>query len=108
MELRRVAAELGFSLAYSLFHTAALARETITWHIRHSHPILLCVDVASDGPWQHWICIVGASKRGVTIADSARPGPVVQRISWTRLMQRLAVWVDEKTNRYDIYPLIEK
>ena len=103
--IHSVARTLGFTTVHGLYRTAALTQETICWHIRQGHPVLCCVDVATDGPWQHWVCIVGAGRYGVTLADSARPGPVMRRHTWKQFMRRLAVWEDAKTNRYDIYPL---
>lgn len=106
VHLRCAARAAGYRLEYAKFATAELARETITWHVRHGHPVLLCVDTATDGPWQHWIAVVGAGAYGVTVADSARPGPVVRKHSWRALMRRLAVWETGKTNRYDVYYLV--
>lgn len=103
--LHAVARSLGFTTWHRLSHSAALTQEMIRWHIKRSEPVLLCVDMATDGPWQHWITVVGAVTSYVTICDSARPGPVVRRHSWKQLMRRLAVWEDAHTNRYDIYAL---
>jgi ABC-type bacteriocin/lantibiotic exporter with double-glycine peptidase domain len=75
--------------------TPTFARETIRVHT----PVLLCVDVGADGPFQHWVAVVHTTKQYVTIADSARPGPVVQRITWRRLFQRFHVYGE----RYYIY-----
>jgi hypothetical protein len=99
---------LGFRTGHRLTHSAAMVQDIVRWHIRRSEPVLCCVDTASDGPWQHWICIVGAAKNYVTVADSARPGPVMRRHTWKRFMQRLAVWEDGKTNRYDLYALLDR
>jgi hypothetical protein len=99
---------LGFRTWHRMTYSAAMAQECVRWHIKRGEPVLCCVDVDRDGPWQHWVCLVGASKRGVTVADSARPGPVVYRQSWKRFMQRLAVWEDGQTNRYDVYALIPR
>lgn len=103
--LHATARALGFTTYHTLTHSAAMVQATIRWNIRAGRPVLCCVDVATDGPWQHWICIVGAGAYGVTVADSARPGPVVRRHSWKQFMRRLAVWEDERTNRYDLYAL---
>lgn len=104
--LHSIARSLGFSTEHGCYHTEELARESIRWHVQAGHPVLCCVDVDRDGPWNHWIVLVGAAKRYVTWVDSARPGPVVQRASWPRLFQRLGVRVDASTRRYDIYPLV--
>ena len=104
--LHATARTLGFTTRHYKFNTSGLTQATIRWHVRHGHPMLCCVDSATDGPWQHWIAVVGAGGYGVTIADSARPGPVVRRHTWKQFMRRLAVWEDAHTNRYDIYALI--
>jgi hypothetical protein len=106
VHLRCAARACGLRLEYAKFHTLALTQETIRWHVRQGHPVLLCVDTATDGPWQHWIAVVGATAQYVTVCDSARPGPVVRRHTWKQLMRRLAVWEGERMNRYDVYALV--
>lgn len=107
-EIERVAKELGFTLAWSTWHSAAGASAEILRCIGAHEPILLCVDKEPEfGAWAHWIAVVAANARGVTIVDSSRPGPAVRRISWKLLMRRLAVFERDGVNRYDLYPLIE-
>jgi ABC-type bacteriocin/lantibiotic exporter with double-glycine peptidase domain len=107
-ELERVAKELGFTLAWSTWHSAAGASAEMLRCLRAHEPVLLCVDKDSEsGAWAHWIVVVGATARTVTIVDSSRPGPAVRRISWKLLMRRLAVFERDGVNRYDLYPLLE-
>lgn len=105
-KLYAAARALGLWLPHYKYNTEALTQESIRWHIKAGHPVLCCVDVDRDGPWNHWVCLVGAATSYVTICDSSRPGPVIQRVSWARLFQRLGVRVDPRTRRYDIYPLV--
>lgn len=103
-----VAKELGFAMPWSEWHSAAGASAEILRCIRAHEPVLLCVDKEPEfGAWAHWIVVVWATSRTVTIVDSSRPGPPVRRISWKLLMRRLAVFERDGVNRYDLYPLIE-
>jgi hypothetical protein len=101
------AASLGFNLPWSTWYTAAEASAEILRCINIGEPVLMCVDRDPEGPWAHWITVVGATSRNVKIVDSSRPGPAVRRLTWTQLMQRLAVFVRDGVNRYDLYPLLE-
>jgi ABC-type bacteriocin/lantibiotic exporter with double-glycine peptidase domain len=106
-ELEEGTKDLGFKLLWSTWHSAADTSTELLRCLCAHEPVLLCVDRDAEGPWAHWIVVVGATARRVTIADSSRPGPAVRHISWKTLMRRLAVFERDGVNRYDLYPLIE-
>lgn len=102
--LRRAAAELGCRLGHEVHASEAPVRRSLRAHLAGGAPVLLCVDRDSDGPWAHWIVAVGATARHVTICDSARPGPVVRRMTWRAFLDRACMYhLGEK--RFDLYPL---
>lgn len=107
-DLERGVRKCGYRLNWAVRYHHTNAQSAIMAMIHDGMPVILCVDRGPDGPWEHWITVVGATTRDVTLVDSSNPGPAVQRRSWTTLMRRLAV-LDPPAggNRFDLYPLIE-
>lgn len=106
-QLQYAANALGFQLREFQYRKAAEAVHELIEYLPVT-PCLLCVDRGPDGPWAHWIVCIRATLTVAMIADSARPGPVVQLMRWKNLMRRLAVFEAEGVNTYDIYPLLER
>lgn len=81
------ASEAGLKMA-AWYYGVQFCTEVCTSHefaracVRARHPLLVCVDRDSDGPYAHWIAVVKATSRHVWVADSARPGPVLRRLTW--------------------------
>lgn len=105
-KLARAAEKLGFRLRHIQRQDCApivclLVRSLAAKKI----PVLVCVDRNEDGPWQHWITVVHATARAVTICDSARPGPVVRTITWREFLGRACAWYPGAA-RFDLYPVV--
>ncbi len=80
------------------------ARAAIRGHLDGGFPVIVCVD-AQD----HWITIVHATGRKVTVADSSYYGDhlqVVHELTWVQLLSRVCVWTPGRT-RFDLYPVRE-
>lgn len=93
--LQSAAKELGFSMRPTVLHEPTGVLEAL-WE---EGAALACVDQNS-----HWVAVVGASRRWVTVCDPARGAPVVQRWTWRALCRRLA-WGLADEQRFHVYPV---
>lgn len=75
--------EYGSQVAFKRRLTLALSR---------GNPLILCTENGS-----HWISLFDHTKRrGYLVMDSSRPGPVIQLVSWKRLVDLLRYRPDPK------------
>lgn len=96
---------LGYQMTRTWCDTTAEVYEEIRRELHEGSPVILAVD-AQD----HWIVAIHATSRHVTICDSAyweqRPTPVVQRLTWRKLLSRACIWVPDKI-KFNLYPVTE-
>jgi ABC-type bacteriocin/lantibiotic exporter with double-glycine peptidase domain len=99
-QLRVAAREVGFDL----WHYSATNSELIKENVRHIVLAKTTCLVTVDR-WSHWVAVMRCNHRHVWVADSSRPGPVLQRWTWLFFLSRMAVWMRPGENKWDIYAL---
>lgn len=103
-KIRRAARRFGYRLEHVRLDTHGLMRAAVTNLADANVPALIPVDRDVTGLWIHWITLVAADAKRVTICDSARPGPAVRVLSWRSFLGRACCYHPNET-RFDLYPL---
>lgn len=78
------AASLGFGYGERNSSSSRGAKKVLDDALKRRSAVIACVD-----KWEHWIAIVGRTRRGYVVLDSARPGPIASLVSWRKLAARL-------------------
>jgi ABC-type bacteriocin/lantibiotic exporter with double-glycine peptidase domain len=103
--LKNAAYLLGFSMEHRKASTHGHARGLLRFYARNAIPVLMCVDRDRDGYWRHWIVVCTVDARHVWIADSSRPGPVCERLTWRQFLGRAGLYHPGE-ERFDLYPVV--
>lgn len=102
--LRVAASTVGVEFLSSHCRTETYFRE----EVRTRAPLLMCVDRDSNGPASHWIAVLRCNSLHVWIADSARPGPVLRRLTWRQFLARAVTVHGPRDHRYEYCPLVRR
>lgn len=95
---------VGYALDEVRCRSAEFAKAVVESH----GPLLTCVDRDKEGLYSHWITVVHHTKRHVWIADSSKPAPVLQRLTWRQFLARAVAVHGPNDSSYNFYILRKK
>lgn len=98
--------ELGYRWVDVSRRDAEMARLEIELTLNGGSPMLVCCDRDSNGPFAHWIAVIGCTSRHVHVADSARPGPVDHRYTWRQFLARACSVTAECNTLFAMYAVV--